>query len=70
MIDFTTIQTNPIPPSFSMMQEEQLKISTENQHLKLGFKVAIGIVASCLALYFAYHHLKVKPNAETRKKYD
>jgi hypothetical protein len=68
MIDFTTVQTNPIPPSISMMQKEQLKISTENQHLKLGFKVAIGIVASCLALYFAYHHLNVQPNAETRKK--
>lgn len=67
MIDFTTIQADPIPASVSLLQEEKLKLSTENQKLKLGIKVAIGIVVTCSVFYFAINHIKIEPYEKTRK---
>jgi uncharacterized membrane protein YebE (DUF533 family) len=64
MIDFTTIQANPIPPPIVELQKANANLTTENK----AFKTAIYIGVGALAAYFIYKMYKKHKEDETSKK--
>jgi len=49
MIDFTTIQTSPIPPQILELQEQNLVLENRNQFLK-NLILGISVVAFLLLI--------------------
>jgi hypothetical protein len=64
MIDFTTIQANPIPPTVIELQKANTNLTTENK----AIKTAIYISAAVLVGYFVYRIYKKNKEDEANKK--
>lgn len=63
MIDFTTIQANPIPSSIFALQKSNANLKTENSALKTA--ITIGVVVA--AIYVGYQIYKVYQEDEAKK---
>jgi len=71
MIDFTTIQTHPIPLPILELQEVNANLSRENSSLKkiiTGRNIFIGVllVSSVLALGVIFNKSKLNNNNKTK----
>ncbi len=64
MIDFTKIQTVPVPPPITTLQKENANLTTENK----AFKTAIYISAGIVAAYLIYKIYKKKKENEASEK--
>lgn len=64
MIDFTTIQANPIPPPIVELQKANTNLTTENK----AFKTAIYIGVGALAAYIIYRMYKKHKEDEANQK--
>jgi hypothetical protein len=64
MIDFTKIQTVPVPPPITTLQKANANLTTENKSIKRFMYVGFGI----LALYAFYKLYKTHEENETIKK--
>ena len=64
MIDFTTIQANPIPPPIVELQKANTNLTTENK----AFKIAIYIGVGALAAYIIYRMYKKHKEDEANQK--
>uniref|UniRef100_UPI004049B42D hypothetical protein n=1 Tax=Gelidibacter sp. TaxID=2018083 RepID=UPI004049B42D len=61
MIDFTTLQANPIPSPILELQNENLKLEYKNKKLE---KIVFSLITTGV-LVLIYYTIK---NAESRKK--
>lgn len=64
MIDFTTIQANPVPPPIVELQKANANLTTENK----AFKTAIYIGVGVLAAYLIYRMYKKNKEDEASEK--
>ena len=64
MIDFTTIQANPIPPAIVELQKANTNLTTENK----AIKTAIYISAAVLMGYLVYRIYKKNKEDEANNK--
>jgi H+/gluconate symporter-like permease len=64
MIDFTKIQTVPVPPPISALQKTNANLTSENKGLKIG----IYIIAGAITAYLIYKFYKTQQEDEAHKK--
>jgi hypothetical protein len=64
MIDFTKIQTIPVPPPITTLQKANASLTTENK----AFKTAIYISAGIVAGYLIFKMYKKKKEDEASEK--
>ena len=64
MIDFTKIQTVPVPPPIEILQNSNSALSKENNTLKMALYISAGI-ALLAVVYFA---LKKQRENEVNKE--
>ena len=64
MIDFTTIQANPIPPPIVELQKANTNLTTENKAVKKFIYIGVG----ALAAYIVYKIYKKHKENEAIKK--
>ena len=64
MIDFTTIQANPIPPPIIELQKANANLTTENKAIKRAIYIGVG----ALAAYIVYRMYKKYKEDEANKK--
>ncbi len=64
MIDFTTIQANPIPPAIIELQRANANLTSENKAIKTAIKISFGV----LAIYIAYKIYKKHKEDDTNKE--
>lgn len=64
MIDFTTIQANPIPPPMVVLQRLNNELNTENEVLRTVLKIGAGIVL----IYTVFEIYEQYKNDEANKK--
>jgi hypothetical protein len=64
MIDFTKIQTVPVPPPITTLQKANANLTTENKSIKRFMYVGVGI----LALYAVYKIYKKHEKNEASEK--
>jgi len=69
MIDFTTIDANPIPPSILALQKENTRLLKKHKQLKTVAKLAFGFALICLTTLLV-EKLNDKKNAERKQQYD
>jgi hypothetical protein len=64
MIDFTKIQTFPVPPPIKVLQTENKSLFNENKAFKKGIIIGVGV----LMFYIAYHiYIKNKKDEANKK---
>jgi hypothetical protein len=56
MIDFSTIQANPIPPSFQRLQRQNDRLALSNKRFRLLAQGAIALSLVCLAALWLEKH--------------
>ena len=56
MIDFTTIQTKPVPPQVVDLQKSNANLKIENKVLKSAIYIGLGVLAVYVALYIYKKH--------------
>jgi uncharacterized membrane protein YebE (DUF533 family) len=68
MIDFTTIQANPIPPSIFELQRANSSLKMENETLKTAIIIGVGVLAIYVAyqIYNKYKEDEAKKHQHTR----
>jgi hypothetical protein len=64
MIDFTTIQANPIPLQIVELQKANVNLTTENKTVKTFIYIGVGV----LAAYIVYRMYKKYKEDEANKK--
>jgi hypothetical protein len=64
MIDFTKIQTVPVPPPITILQKANANLTTENKTIKTFVYIGVG----ALALYLICKLYKNYQNDEANKK--
>jgi hypothetical protein len=64
MIDFTKIQTVPVPPPITTLQKANANLTTENKLIKRLMYVGVGIIA----LYAIYKIYKRHEENDTNEK--
>ena len=64
MIDFTTIQANPIPLPIVELQKANANLTTENKAIKTFIYIGVG----ALAAYIVYRMYKKHKEDEDNKK--
>ena len=64
MIDFTTIQANPIPLQIVELQKANANLTTENKTIKTFIYIGVG----ALAAYLVYRMYKKHKEDEASKK--
>lgn len=64
MIDFTTIQANPIPLPIIELQKANANLTTENKAIKRAIYIGVG----ALAAYIVYRMYKKYKEDEANKK--
>lgn len=64
MIDFTTIQANPIPPPIVELQKANANLTNENKAFKRFVYIGVGIIA----LYAIYKIYKRHEENDTNEK--
>jgi hypothetical protein len=64
MIDFTTIQANPIPLPIVELQKANTNLTTENKAVKTVIYIGVG----ALAAYIVYRMYKKNKEDEANKK--
>ena len=64
MIDFTTLQANPIPPAIFELQNANASLTAENKALKTAIQIGLGLLAS----YIIYRIYKKHKEDEANKK--
>ena len=64
MIDFTKIQTVPVPPSITALQKANANLTTENKAIKTFIYIGVG----ALAAYIVYRMYKKHKEDETNKE--
>jgi len=64
MIDFTTIQANPIPLPIVELQKANANLTTENKTIKTFIYIGVG----ALAAYLVYRMYKKHKEDEANKK--
>jgi hypothetical protein len=52
MIDFTKIQTTPVPPSITSLQNVNGTLTKDNQNLKKAIYVGTGLLIVAIIIYF------------------
>ena len=57
MIDFTTIQANPIPLPIVELQKANANLTTENKAIKSFIYIGIGVLVACI-IYRMYNKNK------------
>ncbi len=71
MIDFTKIQTTPVPPHISFLQKSNMHLSDENEVLKAiltGVLIVTGICALNEIIEFSMkNEVKTKNNNASKK---
>ena len=63
MIDFTTIQANPIPLPIIELQKANANLTTENKTIKTFIYIGVG----ALAAYIVYRMYKKRKEDEANK---
>ena len=63
MIDFTTLEANPIPPPISDLQKQNVILNGKN---KVFEKIIFGVIATS-ALVLIYHVIKTSYTRENEK---
>lgn len=56
MIDFTKIQTVPVPPAITDLQATNGKLSKENKNMRIAIYVAAAITFGCIAYFYYKKH--------------
>jgi hypothetical protein len=69
MIDFTTIDANPIPPSILTLQKENARLLKKHTQLKNVAKMAVGFAFICLTALLIEKQKTMK-NAEHKQQYN
>ena len=64
MIDFTTIQANPIPLPIVELQKANTNLTTENKAIKTAIYIGVGV----LAAYIVYRMYIKRKEDESNKK--
>jgi hypothetical protein len=64
MIDFTKIQTVPVPPPITTLQKANANLTTENKTIKTFIYIGVG----ALAAYIVYRMYKKHKEDEASKK--
>lgn len=56
MIDFTKIQTVPVPPSITDLKATNGKLSKENKNMRIAIYAAAAVMMGCIAYYYYKKH--------------
>jgi hypothetical protein len=69
MIDFTTIDANPIPPSVLKLQKENARLLKQQTQLRTFAKLTVGFALICLTALLIERQ-KSEKNATQRQPYN
>ena len=70
MIDFTKIQTTPVPPSITSLQNVNGTLVKDNQNLKTAIYVGTGLLAVAIIFYFYQKKQKDEANKKNQSRRD
>ena len=55
MIDFSTLQTTPVPPAITELKMENQKLSKRNKYLR----TTVIVLSSALISFIVYHNIRI-----------
>lgn len=70
MIDFTKIQTVPVPPSITDLQATNGKLSKENKNMRIVIYAAAAVTIGCIAYYYFKKHKEDEANKKSQSTRD
>ncbi len=70
MIDFTKIQTVPVPPSITDLQATNGKLSKENKNMRIVIYVAAAVTIGCIAYFIYKKHKEDEASKQNQSKRD